>query len=98
MFDPTSRYYKIENALYESPYGSRAVYKRRRLPPPASSFTIQATAAVRPGDRLDLIAARTLGDPRQFWRIADANDALQPADLLKTHKRLRIPAVRLPEP
>ena len=43
-------------------------------------------------------AARTLGDPRQFWRIADANDALQPADLLKTHKRLRIPAVRLPEP
>ena len=33
------------------------------------------------GDRLDLITARTLGDPEQFWRVCDANDALDPAEL-----------------
>ena len=29
-------------------------------------------------DRLDLIANRTLLDPLQAWRIADANDAIDP--------------------
>lgn len=28
---------------------------------------------VAAGERLDLIAARLLGDPHRFWRIADAN-------------------------
>lgn len=32
---------------------------------------------VRPGDRLDLVAARLLGDPHAYWRLADAN----PGDL-----------------
>ncbi len=26
---------------------------------------------VQPEDRMDLVAARTLGDPEQFWRICD---------------------------
>ena len=41
-----------------------------------------------PGDRLDLITARTLGDPEQFWRICDANDALDPDDLAEPGRRL----------
>jgi hypothetical protein len=32
-------------------------------------------------DRLDLIANRTLRDPLQAWRIADANDAIDPFSL-----------------
>jgi hypothetical protein len=33
------------------------------------------------GDRLDTIAAKYLGDPEQFWRIADANGAMRPEEL-----------------
>jgi hypothetical protein len=36
---------------------------------------------VTQGDRLDLIAARTIGDPEQFWRVCNANNALDPFDL-----------------
>jgi len=69
------------------------VYKRRRMPPPGSSIPAQAITAVKQSDRLDLIAARTLGDPLLFWRIADANDAMNPFDLL-TRRSLRIPTIR----
>ena len=32
--------------------------------------------------RLDTIAASTIGDAQQFWRLCDANDALNPFDLV----------------
>jgi len=44
-------------------------------------------------DRLDLIAARTVGAAEQFWRIADANAALNPFDLTAMPgEQVRIPA------
>jgi hypothetical protein len=46
------------------------------------------------GDRLDLIAARTLGDSEQFWRVCDANDAMDPHELTAEPGR----AVRVPVP
>jgi hypothetical protein len=36
---------------------------------------------VKEGDRLDNIAASYIGDPQQFWQIADANEALKPEEL-----------------
>ena len=43
------------------------------------------------GDRLDNITAQYLGDPEQFWRICDANDAMRPDELTETiGRRLRI--------
>ena len=33
------------------------------------------------GDRLDNVTAKYLGDPTQFWRVADANDTLRPEEL-----------------
>jgi hypothetical protein len=51
---------------------------------------------VAQSDRLDLIASRTLGDSEQFWRVADANNAMHPLDLTEVVGRvLRIP---LPQP
>ena len=47
-----------------------------------------ANVTVTQGDRLDLIAARTLGDAEQYWRICDANDALDPLDLTSTLGRV----------
>jgi nucleoid-associated protein YgaU len=48
----------------------------------------------RASDRLDLIAARTLGDPLLFWRIADANLALDPFDLVEPGRALTVPLLR----
>jgi hypothetical protein len=81
MFDPKSRYYRIETTTYTSPDGRRTAYKRRRFLPRLEDVHVLVEAFVVEGDRLDLIAARTLGDPEQFWRICDANDPLNPFDL-----------------
>jgi hypothetical protein len=46
---------------------------------------------VTQGERLDIIAATYLGDPEQFWRICDANNAMRPDELTETPGRqLRI--------
>ena len=46
---------------------------------------------VRAGERLDQIAAVELGDPEQFWRIADANRAMEPEEMTdEAGRRLRI--------
>ena len=34
------------------------------------------------GDRLDSIAATHLGDPLQFWQVCDANNTMNPFDLV----------------
>lgn len=44
------------------------------------------------GERLDLVTHRTLGDSLQFWRICDANDAINPFDLIDPEgQMLRVP-------
>jgi hypothetical protein len=90
-FPPQSRYYGIEIALLSGPGGEQIPYLRRRLLPPASRFALLLEHMVRDGERLDQIAARELGDPELFWRLCDANDALDPAELTATvGRRLRI--------
>ena len=93
MIEPASRYFNIGESVWITRDGERISYKLRRLPPEGSTMTIQTVVGVRPGDRLDLIADRTLGDAQLFWRIADANDAMNPFDLIEWAS-LRIPAVR----
>jgi hypothetical protein len=91
MFETTSRYAKVETATYTQPDGREVVYVRRRFVPPAASHQKLAEARVEQSDRIDLVAARTLGDPEQFWRICDANDALDPLALIVPGRRLTIP-------
>jgi hypothetical protein len=43
-----------------------------------------ATHTVVQGDRLDLLAAKYLGDPLLFWLLCDANGALRPDALVET--------------
>jgi hypothetical protein len=43
---------------------------------------------VHQGDRLDLIAAKYLGDPLMAWLICDANGAIRPHDLVATPGRV----------
>lgn len=96
MFNFTSRYFNLETAAVTLPDGRTAVYKRRRFLPRGPSMPLLAEAAVTEGDRLDLITARTLGDPEHFWRVADANDAMNPFDL--TAEAGRVLRVPVPQP
>jgi nucleoid-associated protein YgaU len=91
MFNPTSRYYQLKNATYTDARGRKIVYKVRRLLPRGATVAAQSAVRVRPADRLDLIAARSVGDPTLFWRLADANDAMDPFDLAEPGAALKTP-------
>jgi hypothetical protein len=82
MFDATSRYAAVETVSFKLPDGRTVAYKRRRFLPAGADLAVLAEIAVNQGDRLDLIAARTIGDPLQFWRVCDANDAMDPFELV----------------
>lgn len=87
----TSRYHKSETSEYVSHTGKTIIYFKRRFLPSADRFTLLQEHVVSEGERLDNITAHYLGDPEQFWRIADANDAMHPDELTATiGRRLRI--------
>lgn len=96
MFDYTSRYANIDTATLTLPDGRVVAYARRRFLPPGASLPLLAQVDVAPDERIDNVANRTLGDPLAFWRICDANDAMDPQAMLAeiaadTNRRLRIP-------
>jgi len=57
----------------------------RQVPQAQQSHTVQGT------DRLDLLAHRYMGDPHQYWRIADANADAELETLLEPGRTLAIP-------
>jgi hypothetical protein len=81
MFDASSRYAKIAVETMTEADGTVVAYiKRRFLPQGAMMQTLQQVGTLA-GDRIDNLSAKSLGDPEQFWRICDANDAMYPPDL-----------------
>jgi len=92
MFEFTSRYYAIEQAVFTGADGREHRFVRRRfLPDPASATSLTEHIVVQ-GERLDHITAKFLADPEQFWQVADANNAMQPEELTaEIGRRLRIP-------
>jgi len=94
MFETTSRYSAVENATLTT-HGERNIgYKRRRFLPQGENIPLLVEVNVIENDRLDMITARTLGDPEQFWRICDANNTMNPFDLITKPGRV----LRIPEP
>jgi hypothetical protein len=91
MFETTSRYAGVETTTHTDADGREVVYVRRRFVPPRESLQKLAETRVQQSDRIDLVAARTLGDPEQFWRICDANGALDPYTLVVPGRRLIVP-------
>lgn len=81
MFESTSRYAALETGTLKAPEGRDIPYKRRRFLPPRGFGPLLAEVTVAHGDRLDLITARVLGDPEQFWRVCDENVPMNPVDL-----------------
>ena len=89
-FPTDSRYYGTGTLTYVSPAGESISFLARRIVPQpgAPNFATVAQHTVRQGDRLDLIAAKYLGDPLIFWLICDANGAIDPHDLVSTPGRI----------
>ena len=91
IFTTPGRYHDVGTAQIETVPEKTIVYLRRRFVPPPERFELLQEHPVTEGDRLDNITARYLGDPEQFWRICDANNAMRPSELTETiGRKLRI--------
>jgi hypothetical protein len=80
LFASNSRYQATQTATYTTSGGRPIAYLQRRFVPQPAQLTEVAQYTVTQGDRLDICAARYLGDPTLFWRLCDANGVLRPSD------------------
>lgn len=78
MFDRASRYAAQAVYLTTDPEGRPVTAVTIPLPRTEPSAGLHRSDA---GERLDLIAARYLGEPTAFWRLCDLNGASVPAAL-----------------
>jgi hypothetical protein len=91
LFTSTSRYFGIDTETITTADGTTIIYLRRRFLPSPDRFHLLQEHTVTQAERLDNIAAKFLGDPELFWRIADANGALRAEGLVQTvGRKLRI--------
>lgn len=91
LFPPASRYNGLATTSLTSADGRIVNYLRRRFVPQPSRFALLKQHVVVQNDRLDNLAAKYIGDPDQYWRLCDANNAIRPDDLIETIGRpLRI--------
>ena len=92
MIDESSRYHGLETRTMTTADERVVRYLTRRFLPQGERLPLLVEVTVTQGDRLDLIAAQTLGDAEQAWRLCDANNAMHPAELLSEVGRvLRVP-------
>ena len=92
MIEPGSRYYGLPTAQATRADGVEVTYVRRRFLPQGERLATLLEVTFSDGDRLDLIAARTIGAPEHFWRICDAENAMNPFDLEgQPGRALRVP-------
>lgn len=86
------RYDGLRTKKFLRPDGREVTYLGRRFLPSGDELSLLAEVRTEQGDRIDRIAATHLGDPLQFYRICDANNAMTPGDLVaETGRTLRIP-------
>lgn len=91
MFSRISRYRGLPDEATADARRGVVRWKSLRLAPPAPGTFLHT---VEEGDRLDHLAFKYYEQPRDWWRIADANPGfLSPAALLGAEPR---PTVRIP--
>ena len=91
LLPANSRYRGLPTSTWTAPDGTQIVYLSRRFVPQPSSFSSMGRHVMGYGERLDQVAANLMGDPLLFWRIADANGALNPDELEQSGKTITIP-------
>ncbi len=93
MFGPGSRYAGQPIAVYVDADGRPRAYVTLREVPAARVVRPEDPIhIVAANDRLDRVTWQHLGDPELFWRVCDANGALQPDELTSiVGRRLVVP-------
>lgn len=89
-FGVNSRYYAVPLALLTLPNGTTVTYVRRRFVAPPEAYALLGQHIVQDGERLDNLAAQTLGDPEAAWRLCDANNVIDPSELEQSGRVVRI--------
>jgi hypothetical protein len=91
-FPPTSRYSGTPVDAWDPGNGEPAVpFLKRRLCPRGELHALLYEVRIAEGDRRDVLASRHLGDPELWWRLADADGAIDPRELTDPiGRRLRI--------
>ncbi len=90
-FPINSRYHHIGATKLTTTGGRKIIHLQRRFLPAAADSPVLVEHRVTQGERLDNITARYLGDPEQFWRLCDTNEAMRPAELTaEIGRRLRV--------
>ena len=84
LFAADSRYSGFEKLDYTTTDGRTVRYLKRRILPKADDLAKYREYTVNEGDRLDLIAWSELGNSLLFWRVCDANNAMNPFELTET--------------
>jgi hypothetical protein len=99
-FTANSRYAGQETAEWKRADGQTVLFVKRRFVPPPESFATLQEYRVEENDRLDNIAASFYSDPELYWRLCDANGAMNPPELVsRPGRRLRITLPEgIPEP
>jgi hypothetical protein len=92
-FAANSRYYNIVLGRYARDANDPGItYVLRRFIPQQRDIPTAAEHIVHGGERPDMLAAQTLGDPELYWRVADANAVTDPFELTDTlGARIAIP-------
>ena len=87
MFLPNSRYASVPTTVVRARNGREVTVVRvRRLP-----VTPGVPTALRPGQRLDILASRRFGDATRYWHVADANAELEAVHLEERGRRIAAP-------
>ena len=87
-FPANSRYASTAIVSRTTADGREIAYLRRRFVPSPENFALLQEHFLVQGERLDVLSARYIGDPEQFWRICDANLVVDPNDLTDTPGRV----------
>jgi hypothetical protein len=89
-FPADSRYHGVPTRFFTAPDGRQIPYLARRFSPPPEAFATMAYRIVVEGERLDQIAAQTIGNAEAFWLHCDANRAIWPEELEEPGREIRL--------
>ncbi len=89
-FEPSSRYYGLPIRSRTLPDGTVQSFVSRRIIPALERYQAADRYRTLGGDRIDFVAAATLGDPELYWRICDANGDADPANAASPVGRLLV--------
>ena len=88
MINQTSRYSQVETKKIIGDRGTEIIILRRRFLPQMKRISMQSKRTIQMEDRLDNISYEELGNPKQFWVIADSNHEFNPHKLTQRIGRI----------